>query len=265
MKRRLTDRTLKSLSPATSKRRHYEVMDDLVQGFGGACEHGRSQDFHVDRALPGESKPGATRLDPSGGSSDSFTLAISHRDGERFVIDAIREVKPPFSPEAVIDEFATLVRSYGSARVVGDRYAGEFPREQFRKRGIHYAVADKPKSDLYRDLLPLLNSGRIVLPRSDRLINQLTGLERRTSRAGKDSIDHGPGQHDDIANAVAGAADLVVLADRRRPPVPVQTTYSRRKREQTSPLRQRIEGEMCEAVPMCLIDFSNQTKGLFDG
>jgi hypothetical protein len=30
-------------------------------------------------------------------------------------------------------------------------------------------------------------------------------LERRTSRAGKDSIDHPPGAHDDIANAAAGA------------------------------------------------------------
>ena len=31
--------------------------------------------------------------DPSGGSDDSFTLAICHRDGERVVIDCIREVK----------------------------------------------------------------------------------------------------------------------------------------------------------------------------
>src|SRR5262245_15612974 len=33
--------------------------------------------------------------DPSGGSDDSFTLAISHRDGDRVVIDCIREVRPP--------------------------------------------------------------------------------------------------------------------------------------------------------------------------
>ena len=38
-----------------------------------------------------------------------------------------------------------------------------------------------------------------------RLINQLCGLERRTSRAGKDSITHAPGAHDDVANAAAGA------------------------------------------------------------
>jgi hypothetical protein len=39
----------------------------------------------------------------------------------------------------------------------------------------------------------------------DRLVTQLTSLERRTARGGEDSIDHAPGAHDDIANAVAGA------------------------------------------------------------
>ena len=43
-----------------------------------------------------------------------------------------------------------------------------------------------------------------------RLVNQLIGLERRTSRAGRDSIDHDPGGHDDIANAAAGALLLTM-------------------------------------------------------
>jgi hypothetical protein len=55
-------------------------------------------------------------------------------------------------------------------------------------------------------LLPSLNSGQIILPRHDRLVAQICGLERRTGRSGKDSIDHAPNGHDDIANAVAGAA-----------------------------------------------------------
>jgi hypothetical protein len=60
------------------------------------------------------------------------------------------------------------------------------------------------KSDLYRELLPLLNSGRVELLEHERLVAQLCGLERRTARSGRDSIDHAPGAHDDIANAVAG-------------------------------------------------------------
>ena len=39
-----------------------------------------------------------------------------------------------------------------------------------------------------------------------RLLTQLVGLERRTARGGRDSIDHTPGAHDDLANAVAGLA-----------------------------------------------------------
>ena len=37
-----------------------------------------------------------------------------------------------------------------------------------------------------------------------RLLAQIVGLERRTARGGRDSIDHAPGAHDDVANAVAG-------------------------------------------------------------
>lgn len=144
-------------------------------------------------------------VDPSGGSSDAMTLAIAHKEGETEILDVIRERKPPFSPEAVVEEYAGLIRSYRCSKVFGDRYAGEWPREQFQKRGVFYEPADKSKSEIYVDLLPLINSGAIDLLDHDRLTLQLTSLERRTSRAGKDSIDHAPGAHDDIANAVAGA------------------------------------------------------------
>jgi hypothetical protein len=53
-------------------------------------------------------------------------------------------------------------------------------------------------------MLPLLNSGKLVLLDNQRLVNQLVGLERRTARGGRDVIDHSPGGHDDIANCVAG-------------------------------------------------------------
>jgi hypothetical protein len=122
--------------------------------------------------------------DPSGGSADSFTLAIAHKEGERTIIDAVREVKPPFSPEATINDFTILLKSYRINKVTGDRFGGEFPRELFRRRGVTYWTSEKSKSDLYRDMLPALNSGRILLPRNDRLISQLVGLERRTNPGG---------------------------------------------------------------------------------
>jgi hypothetical protein len=143
-------------------------------------------------------------VDPSGGSSDSMTMAIGHREDGVAILDAVRERKPPFSPEAVVGEFAALLKAYAVSTATGDRYAGEWPRERFREHGIAYEPAAKPKSDLYRDMLPTINSRQVELLDDTRLIAQLAGLERRTARGGRESIDHAPGAHDDVANCVAG-------------------------------------------------------------
>lgn len=147
-------------------------------------------------------------VDPSGGSSDSMTLAIAHKSGDTAILDAVREIKPPFSPEAAVSEFASLLRSYRISQVVGDKYGGEWCREPFSRLGIFYDPSARPKSDLYRDVLPLINSGACDLLEHERMINQFCSLERRTGRSGKDSIDHSPGMHDDVANAVAGVLTL---------------------------------------------------------
>ena len=150
--------------------------------------------------------------DPSGGSSDSFTMCIGHlpyAEGS-VVIDCLREARPPFSPEVVVKEFSDLFKSYGITTIYGDRYAGEWPVEGFAKQGINYQQSAKPKSELYTGLLPLINSCRIELLDNRRCIAQLCGLERRTARGGKDSIDHPPGQHDDLANAVAGVVSISI-------------------------------------------------------
>jgi hypothetical protein len=149
-------------------------------------------------------------VDPSGGSSDSMTLAIACRnEAGRGVLCCLREAKPPFSPEAVVADFARTLKQYRVDRVTGDRWGGEFVREPFRLHGIEYQLADRPKSDFYRDLLPLINSAKIELLDNKRMITQLCGLERRVSRVGKDLVDHGPGGHDDLINSAAAALVLV--------------------------------------------------------
>jgi hypothetical protein len=158
-------------------------------------------------------------VDPSGGSSDSFTAAVAHREKDgSAVLDAVREKRPPFSPEGVVAEYAETLKAYKIATVHGDRYAGEWPREQFRKQGIAYQTCDKAKSELYLELLPLINSSRARLLDDKRLRAQLVGLERRTSRAGRDTIDHPPGGHDDLVNAAAGALVMTQGNVRMRPP-----------------------------------------------
>jgi hypothetical protein len=143
--------------------------------------------------------------DPAGGSGkDSFTLAIGHVEERIPTLDVIKEFKPPFSPKAVIEQCCDLLKSYGVKKCTSDRYAAEFVVEGFREHQITLEHSLKPKSQIYSEFLPLLNSKTCDLLDNPRLRTQLVGLERRVARSGKDSIDHGPGGHDDIANAVAG-------------------------------------------------------------
>ncbi|GJD47023.1 hypothetical protein AFCDBAGC_4908 [Methylobacterium cerastii] len=147
-------------------------------------------------------------VDPSGGGADSMTMAIAHADGDITILDAVREEQPGANPDAVVERFCTLLKSYGLRKVTGDRYAGAWVAERFRLQGITYVASERSKTDIYRDFLPVLNSQRVRLLNVPKLEKQLVALERRTTRGtGRDIIDHPPhkGAHDDVANAVAGA------------------------------------------------------------
>jgi hypothetical protein len=156
--------------------------------------------------------------DPSGGSSDSMTLAIGHLDQHGIcVLDFVCEAHAPFDPDEAVASIVAACRRYRVVTLVGDRYAGEWPRVRFREHGIDFQQSARPKSDLYRDLLPLINARRVQLLDNKRLHAQLAALERSTARGGNDKIDHPKGGHDDLANSVAGC--LVHLDLDRRPPL----------------------------------------------
>jgi hypothetical protein len=143
-----------------------------------------------------------------------MTIAVAHLEDGIPTLDAIRERRPPFSPDAVVGEFSALLKAYRVSRAEADKWGGDWVGEAFRKHGITVAPSAKPKSEIYVETLPMLNATRCALLDHPRLISQLCGLERRTSRGGRDSIDHAPGAHDDIANAVAGA---LLLTGTRQP------------------------------------------------
>lgn len=182
-----------------------EVVDDAVRIEPLEHEYDKSKHYFAF-------------VDPSGGGPDEFCLAIGHLEKDRTIVDLVRARKG--TPATITAEYAQIVKSYGLSSVTGDRYAGSWPGDEFQNNGINYMPAKKPRSDLYLDLLPALNSGRVELPPDNRMVNQLIGLERRTSRSGKDSINHPPNAHDDRANAIAG---LVSMATRPR-----QTTKTTR-------------------------------------
>lgn len=195
----------------------YEEDEAAAAAEYGAQFRRDLEDYVSKEALEAVTMPGRTELlpsqehrhfafvDPSGGSQDSMTLAIAHRGANGVgILDLVIEKKPPFDPRATVAEFVATVKRYAVGRVTGDRYAGEWVRAPFREYGISYELADRSKSDLYRDTLPLINSRRVELLDHRKMLAQFASLERRTTRAGKDSIDHAPAAHDDIANSVAG-------------------------------------------------------------
>jgi hypothetical protein len=85
-------------------------------------------------------------VDPSGGRRDAAALAISHREGERIILDVARAWKAPHDPAVVVGEMAGVLRAFGLSRITGDRYAGAWPEQEFLKHGISYQAADKDKS-----------------------------------------------------------------------------------------------------------------------
>lgn len=155
--------------------------------------------------------------DPSGGSADSMTMGISHIEDGVPVLDMLREVRPPFNPQSVVADFVADLKRYRITTVTGDRYGGQWVSDSFRRHGVSYHHSMKTKNDIYLSFLPLVNAGECRLLDNSRLHNQLVQLERRTSRTGRDSIDHSPGAHDDLANAAAGAIVMAKRAARAAP------------------------------------------------
>jgi hypothetical protein len=171
-------------------------------------------------------------IDPSGGAKDSYAAAVSHAEANTAVLDALVEIKAPFSPAAATTQVVELLKQYGLTRAEGDRYAGEWVTEAFAKRGVKYQNSERDRSEIYCEALPLFMSGRCKLLDSRRLVGQFAQLERRTFSNGKDKVDHPRNGADDLANAAAGA---LVLAATARPALHISDKAMARARERPRP------------------------------
>lgn len=170
--------------------------------------------------------------DPAGGSgADSMTLAIVRRERGKAVVCRVAEWKPRFSPDTACAEASEILKEYRLLRVVGDHYAGDWPKDRFRAHGVTYETADRTKSDFYQGFLPLVNGQRVELLEHQKANGQLCALERSTSRLGKDAISHPVGGHDDLINAVAGACVLAL----RRPMLNAEGTVERARQTAGTP------------------------------
>lgn len=152
-------------------------------------------------------------VDMSGGRSDDHALAIGHRDDRKLIVDFCKRYPSGQSPYAVVREMAKELTRYGVRRVYGDNYAAEWVSRSFQENGVKFVKSPKDRSAIYLEILPQLGSGEVELLDDETLVTQLTNLQRFTRSGGRDRVDHPPGGHDDLSNAVAG---LVVATKAKR-------------------------------------------------
>ncbi len=152
-------------------------------------------------------------IDPSGGGHDSYAAALCHVEGEKIVVDRIEERFSPLDPAVVTEEFAKIMKAYGIKRTKSDRYAGMWPTSAYARHGVLVEINDQSASELLLELGALIRMGRVVLPKSDRLLLQLQQLERKVRSGSHDVVEAPVGGFDDVACALASA---VVEATRGR-------------------------------------------------
>jgi hypothetical protein len=159
--------------------------------------------------------------DSAGGTGrDSFTLAIAHLDGDRIVIDVIRERQPRFVAADVIKDYADLLRSYCISAVMGDAFGGGMYADEWVRNGIEFRKCRYDTSDNYRRALPLFMAKRPVLLDHAKQRLQLAGLERRIT-GGHERIEHPQtaSAHDDIAASVCGVLVAALSRALQEPPI----------------------------------------------
>ena len=207
------DRALEE-DPAAAKAEWLGEFRDDIAGFADVALIEAAVDYGVTVRPPRAGVRYRSGIDPSGGASDSFTLGIAHDENNVAVLDCVLEIKSPFNPTSATEQIAATLKEYGLSETVSDRYGANWVVDAFQKCGIKVKHSERDRSAIYLDCLPLFTSGRARILDNRRLINQFASLERKTSSAGKDRVDHGPGGHDDVCNSAA-----LALVTRGRQPL----------------------------------------------
>lgn len=185
-----------------------EFRSDLAQFLDDTLVDGA-----IDAQRPMEHAPRgdlvyAAFADLSGGRHDASTICIGHAEGEgdnrRYIADAIRGFRAPHDPAIAVKDFAALAKQYGINTIHGDNYSADWVSGAFTDAGVSYQRSELPRSALYLEGLPLFARGLVSIPDQPILIRELRLLERRTTRSGRDSVDHGSAGSDDYANALFG-------------------------------------------------------------
>jgi hypothetical protein len=98
--------------------------------------------------------------DSAGGvGSDSYTLAVAHREDDLYVLDLVRGTEGIFNPQEVTKQYAAVLKDYHLSTVTGDHYAASWVSSAWQECGISYVKSELPKSQIYLEVLPCFSRG----------------------------------------------------------------------------------------------------------
>ena len=174
----------------------------MVQGRDVLPYDGRTHRMFVDLA-------------GGGGGQDSAAACITKTlpDNKGAAVAWLFEKKPPYDSEALVDFLVEKAREFGIGLITGDNFSGGVYASMFQKRGISYVVEKRTATVLYRQFAPVVTGNKVELPDPkksltvERGLNQLVSL---TKREGGEKITHASGEHDDVANVLAGGVLLSI-------------------------------------------------------
>lgn len=142
-----------------------------------------------------------------GSTTDRPSVAIAHLAADGCaVLDYLQEWPANKPLDETVQEVSELLARFNLKKIMGDKFAGEWPKEYFSKNGVFYHKVEFTLAEIYRDFMPLLSAGQVELLDNPRLLMQLNSLERSVTRAGRDSVV--ANSSDNLARAVAAVTIL---------------------------------------------------------
>jgi len=154
-------------------------------------------------------------VDMSGGTSDNCVLCISHLENGKAIVDLVEKQageSKPFDPQRAVDQFARRLHQYGCRSVVGDFYAGSTFAFSFLRHDINLVSIGGSATDQYEAFEPRLNNGAIELLDDPVSVEEFLTLVLKGAK-----VTHESGSHDDHANAIALACNMVLRSQQFTP------------------------------------------------
>ncbi len=143
-------------------------------------------------------------IDQSGLSGrDRFALAISHKEGDRVLVDHIQAWETKDS-DTILKEVGKLTGAYRLNKVNIDRYAKGWVAQALNKLGLEVEIRPS-MAEIYTNLKSLMIAGRLRLPDNSDLKKALQNTQAFYGKNNALSIGHtrSAAGHADLADAVA--------------------------------------------------------------